>query len=66
MVRYYRGGNPDTMDNVDSCCGASTEAIAAEGLIVTVGRLTSTHIIFSCQDLPEFGLIMNYDPSFWW
>ena len=39
IVAIGRGGNPDTMDNVDFVVGASTEAIAAEGLIVTAGGI---------------------------
>lgn len=42
-----KAGNPDTMDGVGSnmVVGASTEAIAAEGLIVTAGGIDS-HIHF--------------------
>lgn len=50
-----RGGNPDTMDNVDFVVGASTEAIAAEGLIVTAGGI-DLHVHYISADLPEFGL----------
>ena len=55
IVAIGRGGNPDTMDNVDFVVGASTEAIAAEGLIVTAGG-TDLHVHYISADLPEFGL----------
>ena len=53
IVAIGRGGNPDTMDNVDFVVGAS-KTIAAEGLIVTAGGITTLHYISA--DLPEFGL----------
>ena len=55
IVAIGRGGNPDTMDNVDFVVGASTEAIAAEGLIVTAGGI-DLHVHYITADLPEFGL----------
>ena len=55
IVAIGRGGNPDTMDNVDFVVGASTEAIAAEGLIVTAGVI-DLHVHYISADLPEFGL----------
>lgn len=55
IVAIGRGGNPDTMDNVDFVVGASTEAIAAEGLIVTAGGI-DLHVHYVSADLPEFGL----------
>ena len=55
IVAIGRGGNPDTMDNVDFVVGASTEAIAAEGLIVTAGGI-DLHVHYISADLPEFGL----------
>ena len=55
IVVIGRGGNPDTMDNVDFVVGASTEAIAAEGLIVTAGGI-DLHVHYISADLPEFGL----------
>ena len=54
IVAIGRGGNPDTMDNVDFVVGASTEAIAAEGLIVTAGGI-DLHVHYISADLPEFG-----------
>ena len=56
IVAIGRGGNPDTMDNVDFVVGASTEAIAAEGLIVTAGGI-DLHVHYISADLPEFGLV---------
>ena len=55
IVAIGRGGNPDTMDNVDFVVGASTEAIAAEGLIVTAGGI-DLHVHYISADLPKFGL----------
>ena len=55
IVAIGHGGNPDTMDNVDFVVGASTEAIAAEGLIVTAGGI-DLHVHYISADLPEFGL----------
>ena len=55
IVAIGRGGNPDTMDNVDFVVGASSEAIAAEGLIVTAGGI-DLHVHYISADLPEFGL----------
>ena len=55
IVAIGRGGNPDTMDNVDFVVGASTEAIAAEGLIVTAGGIV-LHVHYISADLPEFGM----------
>ena len=55
IVAIGRGGNPDTMDNVDFVVGASTEAIAAEGLIVTAGGI-DLHVHYISADLPELGL----------
>jgi urease subunit alpha len=40
-----KAGNPDIMDGVDIIVGASTEALAGEGLILTAGGV-DTHIHF--------------------
>lgn len=47
IVAIGKAGNPDTMDNITPCMtvGASTEALAGEGLIVTAGGI-DTHIHF--------------------
>lgn len=39
IVAIGKGGNMDNMDNIDFIVGASTEAISAEGLIVTAGGI---------------------------
>lgn len=46
-----KAGNPDIMDGVteEMTVGASTEAIAGEGLIITAGGI-DTHIHFICPD----------------
>ena len=50
-----KGGNPDGMDNVDFVVGVSTEAFAAEGLIVTAGGL-DTHVHYISPDIVETAL----------
>lgn len=50
-----KGGNPDNMDDIDFVVGASTEAISAEGLIVTAGGL-DTHVHFISPGLAEAAL----------
>lgn len=62
IVAIGRGGNPDTMDNVDFVVGASTEAIAAEGLIVTAGGIDLTYTIFLLTFLNSVW-IMESQPS---
>ena len=49
VVGVGKAGNPDTMPNVSPgmACGAGTEAISAEGCIVTAGAL-ETHVHFIC------------------
>ena len=49
IVGVGKSGNPDTMPNVSPgmACGAGTEAISAEGCIVTAGAL-ETHVHFIC------------------
>ncbi|MBD0305693.1 MAG: urease subunit alpha [Nitrospiraceae bacterium] len=49
IVGIGKAGNPDTMPNVTAGmeCGAGTEAISAEGQIVTAGAL-ETHVHFIC------------------
>src|SRR5690349_5133486 len=49
IVGIGKAGNPDTMPNVSAgmACGAGTEAISAEGCIVTAGAL-ETHVHFIC------------------
>lgn len=49
-----KGGNPDTMDNVDPdlYCGVTTEVIAGEGLILTAGGIDA-HVHYICAQLAE-------------
>ncbi len=51
IVAIGRGGNPDTMTNVDFVVGASTEAIAAEGSIVTAGGI-DLHVYYISATFP--------------
>lgn len=57
IVGIGKAGNPDIMDNVDEnmVVGASTEAIAGEGLIVTAGGV-DTHIHFISSQQIETAL----------
>ena len=57
IVAIGKAGNPDTMDGVhpNLVIGASTEVIAAEGLIVTAGGI-DTHIHFICPQQIETAL----------
>ncbi|MGL5649590.1 MAG: urease subunit alpha [Clostridium sp.] len=50
-----KGGNPLGMDNVDFIVGASTEALAGEGLIVTAGGI-DTHVHFISPDFVTVAL----------
>jgi len=53
IVRIGKAGNPDTQPGVDIIIGPGTEAIAAEGRIVTAGGIDS-HIHFICpQQIDE-------------
>ena len=46
IVAIGKGGNPDLMKDIDFVVGASTEAIAGEGLIITAGGIdTHVHLI---------------------
>jgi urease subunit alpha len=47
IVKIGKAGNPDTQPGVDIIIGPGTEAIAAEGRIVTAGGIDS-HIHFIC------------------
>lgn len=51
IVGIGKAGNPDIMDGITPgmVIGASTEAISAEGLIVTAGGI-DTHIHYICPD----------------
>jgi urease subunit alpha len=50
-----KSGNPLLMDGVDLVIGASTEVIAAEGMMVTAGGV-DTHIHFICPQQIETAL----------
>lgn len=52
IISIGKAGNPYLMDNVAIVIGASTEVIAAEGMIVTAGGIDS-HIHFICPQLIE-------------
>ena len=53
IIAIGKAGNPDTQPNVDIIIGPSTEAIAAEGKIVTAGGFDS-HIHYICpQQIDE-------------
>lgn len=45
ILAIGKGGNPDSMDDVDFVVGASTEAISGEGLICTAGGI-DLHVHF--------------------
>ena len=51
-----KAGNPDTQDNVNIIIGPGTEAIAAEGRIVTAGGFDS-HIHFICPQQVDEALM---------
>lgn len=55
ILAIGKGGNPDNMDNVDFVVGASTEAIAGEGLIVTAGGI-DLHVHFLSPGLAHAAL----------
>lgn len=57
IVGIGKAGNPDIMDGVNPnlIIGASTEAISAEGLIVTAGGI-DTHVHFICPQQVETAL----------
>ena len=55
ILAIGKGGNPDNMDDVDFVVGASTEAIAGEGLIVTAGGI-DLHVHFLSPGLAHAAL----------
>lgn len=56
IVAIGKAGNPDIQDNVNIVIGAGTEAIAAEGQIVTAGGIDA-HIHFICPQQIEEALM---------
>lgn len=55
ILAIGKGGNPDNMDNIDFVVGASTEAIAGEGLILTAGGI-DLHVHFLSPGLAHAAL----------
>lgn len=55
ILAIGKGGNPDNMDKIDFVVGASTEAIAGEGLIVTAGGI-DLHVHFISPGLAHAAL----------
>ncbi|HTO31713.1 MAG TPA: urease subunit alpha [Pararhizobium sp.] len=56
IVAIGKAGNPDTQPGVDIIVGPGTEAIAAEGKIITAGGMDS-HIHFICPQQIEEALM---------
>lgn len=56
IVAIGKAGNPDIQDNVNIVIGPGTEAIAAEGQILTAGGVDS-HIHFICPQQVEEALM---------
>ncbi len=56
IVAIGKAGNPDTQSGVDIIIGPGTEAIAAEGKIITTGGIDS-HIHFICPQQIEEALM---------
>ena len=52
IYKIGKAGNPYIQDNIDIIIGASTEAIAGEGMILTAGGIDS-HIHFICPQQIE-------------
>ena len=50
-----KGGNPDTMDNVDFVVGVGTEALAGEGRILTAGGI-DTHVHYIHPECAQVAL----------
>ena len=55
ILAIGKGGNPDTMDNVDFVIGVGTEALAGEGRIVTAGGI-DTHVHYIHPECAEVAL----------
>ncbi|WP_075289569.1 urease subunit alpha [Pararhizobium arenae] len=63
IVAIGKAGNPDTQPNVDIIVGPGTEAIAAEGKIITAGGMDS-HIHFICPQQIEEALMSGLTTMF--
>ncbi len=59
IARIGKAGNPDVQPAVDIVIGPGTEAIAAEGKIVTAGGIDA-HIHFICPQLIEHALFAGF------
>ena len=61
-----KGGNPDTMEGVDSnmVFGVNTEVIAGEGCIITAGGI-DTHIHFICPQVRRRVCDLNLKDNKW-
>ena len=55
IVAIGKGGNPDTMDDVDFVVGVGTEALAGEGRILTAGGI-DTHVHYIHPGAAEVAL----------
>ena len=55
ILAIGKGGNPDTMDNVDFIVGVGTEALAGEGRILTAGGI-DTHVHYIHPGCAEVAL----------
>jgi urease subunit alpha len=59
IARIGKAGNPDVQPGVDIVIGPGTEAIAAEGKIVTAGAIDA-HIHFICPQLIDHALFAGF------
>lgn len=55
IIAIGKGGNPDTMDDIDFIVGASTEAYNGDGMIVTAGGI-DTHCHYITPEIAEMAL----------
>ncbi len=55
ILAIGKGGNPDTMDDVDFVVGVGTEALAGEGRIITAGGI-DTHVHYINPECVEVAL----------
>ena len=63
IVGIGKAGNPDTQPGVDIIIGPGTEAIAAEGKILTAGAMDA-HIHFICPQQIEEATLFPYTTLF--
>ncbi|MGX5376749.1 urease subunit alpha [Ligilactobacillus sp. LYQ135] len=55
IIGIGKGGNPDTMDDIDFIIGASTEAYNGQGLIATAGGI-DTHCHYITPEIADMAL----------